>query len=76
VGKAGSMTPEKLDSHGSITLEQAYDFGFDCGLHGASAKNCDFKIFAIEKTSNAWHKGNQDGLQKRGITNETAKEKR
>lgn len=41
--------------------ERAYKAGYDCGLHGADDKNCDFRHFQTQRTAEAWQRGQGDG---------------
>ena len=43
-----------------VTPEQAYEYGLDCGRHGADALNCHFSIFASPENTAEWERGNND----------------
>jgi ribosome modulation factor len=43
-----------------IDLEEAYMWGYDCGIHGADLNNCHIKIFQSEAHQAAWNEGRAD----------------
>ena len=42
-------------------LQQCYDRGYDCGLHGANETNCSFRIFSTPERTRAWEAGKKAG---------------
>lgn len=42
-----------------ITVQQAYDFGFDAGKNGANETNSNFAIFSTPEKTKAWERGNK-----------------
>lgn len=46
-----------------LTLKEAFQLGLDCGMNGATEKNCDFRIFATPELTKEWERGNNLGLQ-------------
>lgn len=43
-----------------ITIQQAYDYGKDCGLRGPNETNCNFRIFATRELTTEWERGKAD----------------
>lgn len=46
------------------TKKEAYKAGYDCGINGATTKNCHFAFFATKELSESHSKGTKDGKLK------------
>lgn len=44
-----------------ITVQQAFDFGYDAGKNGANTTNCNFAIFSTPEKTKAWERGKKAG---------------
>lgn len=54
------MPNSSLDGGGkqrAVDLAHAFDMGYDCGINGANAVNCDFRIFSAPEFTKAWESG-------------------
>lgn len=43
------------------TRDDAYDAGYDCGIHGPNPQNCHFRHFAKATMTALWELGKRDG---------------
>ena len=45
------------------TIEEAYNYGYDCGLHGSNETNTAFTIFQSLELTAAWTEGKNDAKE-------------
>jgi len=38
-------------------IERTYEAGYDCGLHGPNATNCDYRWFSTREDTREWERG-------------------
>lgn len=43
-----------------MTEREAYERGYDCGLHGSNEQNTHFSIFQTAEFTEAWTEGKND----------------
>lgn len=44
-----------------MNTERAYQFGYDCGLNGATLTNSAFGIFSTPENTREWERGKREG---------------
>lgn len=46
-------------------LQHCHEMGFSAGYEGANLTNCDYRLFSTKEKSDAWLRGNTEGLKKK-----------
>lgn len=52
-----------------MNTERAYQFGYDCGLNGATLTNSSFGIFSTPENTREWERGKREGEAIKKTTN-------